>query len=65
MSIRESQSTSRSLRRIWEVPLLLAVLSVAGLVSALVGDDLWDALSWVTLAVPLVVAAWAIWMRRS
>ena len=64
MSIRETQGTSRSLRRIWEVPLLLAVLTVAGLVSALVGDDLWDALSWVTLAAPLVVAAWAIWIRR-
>ena len=65
MSVRETQGTSRSLRRIWEVPLLLAVLTVAGLVSALFGDDLWDALSWLTLAVPLVVAAWAIWIRRS
>jgi len=65
MSIRETQGTSRPLRRIWEVPLVLAVLTVAGLVSALFGDDLWDALSWATLAVPLVVAAWAIWIRRS
>ncbi len=65
MSVRESQATSRPLRRIFEVPLLLAILTVAGLVLALFGDDLWDALSWVTLAVPLVVAAWAIWIRRS
>jgi hypothetical protein len=61
--MRAAQGTIQSLRQIFKTPLLLAVITAAGLVSALVGDDLWDALSWAALAIPLVVAAWAIWGR--
>ena len=45
-------------RNLWMVfrwPLALAVLSLVGLISALVGDGPWDALSWFALGVPLVV----------
>jgi hypothetical protein len=32
--------------------------------SALVGDDLWDVLSWVTLSVPIAVGVWYALRRR-
>lgn len=48
----------QSLRRIFAVPLLLALLSAVGLVSALVGDGVWDVLSWLTLAVPIAIGAY-------
>jgi len=48
----------QSLRQIFAVPLLLALLSAVGLVSALVGDGVWDALSWLTLAVPVAIGAY-------
>jgi len=36
--------------RLWRAPIRLGLLSVARLLSALIGDGAWDALSWVTLA---------------
>lgn len=48
----------KSLGQIFFIPVVLAVLSAAGLVAALVGDDLWDALSWLTLAVPAVICVY-------
>lgn len=48
----------QSLWQIFAVPLLLALLSIAGLASALFGDDLWDAVSWLTLGVPLLIGAY-------
>ncbi|MED5606265.1 hypothetical protein VV867_01000 [Pseudomonas sp. JH-2] len=54
-------------RNLWMVfrwPLALAVLSLVGLVSALVGDGPWDALSWFALGVPLVVILAALARAR-
>jgi hypothetical protein len=51
------------LRRVFGVPLILAVASLVGLISALVGDDLWDVLSWLTLGAMVVVTGW-YWLRR-
>ncbi|HEY4287222.1 MAG TPA: hypothetical protein VGN00_08990 [Puia sp.] len=45
------------LRR-WGMPLLMAVLSLSGLLSALLGDHPGQVLSWIALSVPLVVVAW-------
>ena len=58
---------SRPRRMLWQVfraPLLLALLSVVGLVAALVGDGLLDLLSWLTLGSTLLVITW-YWSRRS
>ncbi|TWT14797.1 DUF4175 domain-containing protein [Reyranella sp. CPCC 100927] len=63
MTLRSTDSTM-SMWRVFGVPLLLAVATVIGLISALLADGVWDALSWITLALPMVVAAWAIWLRR-
>ncbi|MPZ57193.1 MAG: hypothetical protein GEU91_11995 [Rhizobiales bacterium] len=46
----------RNLQRIFGVPALLGLLSAAGLLSALLGDNLWDALSWIALSAPIAVA---------
>jgi hypothetical protein len=48
----------QSLWRIFRWPLLLGFASVVGLISALVGDGVWDILSWLTLASPVAVVAW-------
>lgn len=45
----------RSLWRMFRWPIAIGVLSAAGLVSALVGDGPWDALSWLMLGVPVVL----------
>ncbi|MGF1612202.1 MAG: hypothetical protein ACFCUQ_22605 [Kiloniellales bacterium] len=49
-----------TLRRIFAWPLLLALLSAVGLLSALLGDGVWDLLSWVALGLPLVVMLWHV-----
>lgn len=44
-----------SLGQIFRTPLWIGLLSMVGLIGALVGDGWWDALSWLALAVPLWV----------
>jgi len=44
--------------RLWGWPVGLALLSAVGLLSALLGDGAWDALSWAALGLPVAVAAW-------
>ncbi len=48
----------RSRSQIWAMPLLLAVLTVIGLVAALLGDGVWDLVSAVTLGAPVAAALW-------
>lgn len=45
----------RSLQEIFRVPMILALLSALGLVSALVGDGIFDWFSWLALAVPVAI----------
>jgi hypothetical protein len=47
-----------TMRRVFGIPLLLGLLSAVGLLSALLGDHLWDALSWLTLSLPVSVILW-------
>lgn len=54
---------SQSLREVFRVPLWLGLLSAFGLLSALIGDDVWDVLSWLALLAPVAVAGW-YWHRR-
>jgi hypothetical protein len=42
-----------SLRRGFRMPVILGVISAGGLVSALVGDGPWDAVSWIALGLPI------------
>jgi hypothetical protein len=54
----------QSLRRIFAVPLLLALISVAGLVVALTGDGWRDAAAWAALAIPVLAVGRAMTARR-
>jgi len=64
MAINGSSRRERlRLRQVFAAPLAIAVFSIVGLISALVGDDIWDVLSWLTLAVPVAVILW-YWRRR-
>jgi len=50
--------TQRARRTFWQVfgvPIVLGLVSIIGLVAALVGDGLYDAVSWITLSIPVVV----------
>jgi hypothetical protein len=55
----------QSLWRIFRWPLVLGFLSAVGLVSALLGDGIWDALSWLALSVPVTVVAWFAWRYKT
>ena len=55
----------RSLAQIFAAPLVIAILSTVGLISALVGDGWWDAVSWVALGLPALLYLLFIWRRRS
>ncbi len=51
----------QSLGDIFGTPIVIGVLSTVGLISALVGDDVWDWVSWFALGAPIAVAAFCIW----
>lgn len=51
-------SQSFSFRKVYGPACILAAITAYGLLSALLGDGLWDELSWVALAVPLMVIGW-------
>lgn len=42
--------------KVFAIPTAIAVLSAAGLFAALLGDGVWDSLSWVGLGIPAVLA---------
>jgi hypothetical protein len=65
MSAHDLQRTPRTLSQIFAVPLLLGVLTTVGLIAALVGDGLWDGLSWLTLGVPVAVCVYCLARGRS
>ena len=53
----------QGLRAIFAIPLLLALVSIVGLVVALTGDGLRDAASWAALAIPVLAVGWAMRTR--
>ena len=59
-----SRHASRSALQIWGAPIVLAILTTIGLISALLGDGIWDALSAVTLGIPCLLGAWYCLRRR-
>lgn len=44
--------------KIWGAPIALGISTLSGLVSALLGDGIWDALSAITLSAPVFVCCW-------
>jgi hypothetical protein len=47
-----------SLRHVWGIPLLLAAVTLSGLVAGLLEDGTWDLIAAVALALPLAVGLW-------
>lgn len=48
---------------VWSIPTALALLSLAGLAVAILGDGVWDWLCWTTLSIPLVVCTVKLWRQ--
>ena len=59
-----SKPGHQSLTAIFAIPLVVGVLSLFGLVAALIGDGVWDVVGWVTIGICLVVLVWALIARR-
>ncbi|MGE6660617.1 hypothetical protein ACQKEK_07730 [Pseudomonas sp. NPDC077408] len=47
------------------LPGLIAVLSLAGLFAALLGDGWWDGIAWLGLGLPAVLGIWPMLRRRT
>lgn len=45
----------KSYWQIWLIPIVLGVLTVFGLLAALLGIGVWHWLSWLSLAAPLII----------
>jgi hypothetical protein len=52
--------TPFSVRQIYRWPFVIAFITIAGLLFALFGDGVWDAVSWVLLAIPLGMIAYRL-----
>lgn len=44
--------------RMWGAPILIAILTIVGLISALLGDGLWDHISAFALGIPVALCVW-------
>lgn len=62
--VRCARAAERSLWRIFGVPMLIALTSSVGLVSALVGDGPMDAIAWIGLGVPVAASAWFVLLKK-
>lgn len=54
----------RSLWAVFAAPIAIAIASLVGLLAALTGDGVRDAVSWAALSVPVAITAWALRARR-
>ena len=54
-----------TLGEIFAAPLFLALLTIVGLVAALLGDGWLDVASWVGLAIPTLAIPCALFRRRA
>ncbi|WP_420149088.1 hypothetical protein [Spirosoma sp.] len=50
---------------IWAIPLWIGIISLFGLIAALVGNNLWDVMSWITLGIPLLLIGRFVWKPTS
>lgn len=55
----------RSASALFSAPLALAAITVIGLLTALIGGKPWHPLTWVTMAIPLLVIARYSFLRRA
>lgn len=46
-------SARKQMIKLWGMPIILGVLTMVGLISAILGVGFWHYISWLTLSVPL------------
>jgi len=63
MSHKNTTRNHRPLWRIFAAPIWIALASLIGLASALMGEGIWNLLSWVGLGVPALVTAYTLHYR--
>lgn len=51
-------------KKVWAMPLLLAVLTLFGLLAALLGVGYWYFIAWIAISIPLLVIVQKIWLKR-
>ena len=56
---------ARSLWQIFMWPTALVLMTIVGLLSALVADGMWDLLSWLMLLVPVAIGIAQGWFGRT
>lgn len=50
--------------KVFAIPTVIAMLSATGLFAALLGDGMWDSLSWLGLGIPAAIALRGLLQRR-
>ena len=55
----------RTLGQIFAGPIMVGALSIVGLLAALIGDGWWDAVSWLSLALPVLLYLFFVVRRKS
>jgi hypothetical protein len=50
--------------KIWCWPIVIAALSLAGLLTGLIFDDFGDIFAWLALSVPVALCFWFGWYRH-
>jgi hypothetical protein len=48
-------------KKVWGAPLILALISIFGLLAALLGTGVWYLLSWIALIIPLAIIVKKVW----
>lgn len=59
--MKQATSQTQTNTMLWGMPVLLALLSGAGLLLALLADDGWHQLAWLGVAAPLLAVGWCVW----
>lgn len=55
----------RSLWQVFKWPVVLGVMTLIGLISALVADGVWDLVSWTMLLIPVALGIGRGWFGRA
>ena len=57
-----SRRATHTTAQIFTAPLAIGTISALGLTTALLGDGLWDWMSWIALSLPVAVAVAYWWL---
>jgi len=50
-----SNETKNLRLKLWGMPILMAVITLTGLISAILGTGIWHYISWISLSYPLYI----------